>query len=87
MIYWQNADLQYGGCMTTKTCNIDHNKTICTCTFSCGRKGICCECIEYHRGSGELPGCYFPKEAEKSGDRSVNNFINIVKQKGTSFLK
>ena len=73
--------------MTTKTCNIDRNKTNCNCTFSCGRKGVCCECIDYHRGSGELPACYFPKDAEKSGDRSINNFVNIVKQKGTSFIK
>jgi len=34
----------------------------------------------------ELPACYFPKEEERSGDRSIANFINIVKQKGTAFL-
>jgi hypothetical protein len=73
--------------MTTKTCNIDTNKTHCTCTFSCGKAGICCACLDYHRSKAELPGCYFPKETEKTGDRSIASFINVVKQKGTSFLK
>ncbi|MDR2701744.1 MAG: DUF6485 family protein [Spirochaetaceae bacterium] len=72
--------------MTAKTCNVDHNKSTCTCSFSCGRKGLCCECVEYHRSRGEMPGCYFPKDAERGGDRSIANFINIVKQKGTAFL-
>lgn len=73
--------------MALKTCNVENNKRNCTCTFNCGRKGICCECIEYHRGNGELPGCYFPKDAEKSGNRSVANFISIVQQQGAAFLK
>jgi hypothetical protein len=33
-----------------------------------------------------LPGCYFPKAEERGGDRSIDSFINIVKQKGTAFL-
>jgi len=73
--------------MATKICNVENNKTHCNCTFNCGKKGICCECIAYHRGNGELPACYFPKDAEKSGDRSINNFIAIVNQKGISYLK
>ena len=73
--------------MAAKTCNIDSNKTKCNCSFNCGKKGICCECIHYHRGNGELPACYFPNDAEKSGNRSIANFISIVQQKGTSYLK
>lgn len=48
----------------------------CTCTYEpCPRKGKCCECIAYHRRSGELPGCLFSKDAERTYDRSVRNFI------------
>ncbi|MDR1133474.1 MAG: DUF6485 family protein [Synergistaceae bacterium] len=42
----------------------------CNCTFSCSRHGKCCECVAYHRGSGEFPGCFFSAKTEKSGDRS-----------------
>ncbi|MDR2552115.1 MAG: DUF6485 family protein [Treponema sp.] len=73
--------------MTTRTCMVDTNKSRCTCTFSCGRAGICCECIEYHRSKAELPGCYFPRDAEKTGDRSIASFTALVKQRGVSFLK
>ncbi|MCL1815896.1 MAG: DUF6485 family protein [Treponema sp.] len=72
--------------MTAKTCNVERNKSRCPCTFNCGKHGICCDCLEYHRSSGELPACYFPKDAEKSGNRSIANFISLVQQKGTSFL-
>ena len=39
------------------------NPTInCTCTYtSCSRHGKCCECVAYHRRSGEVPGCFFSK--------------------------
>lgn len=48
----------------------------CNCTYSgCLRYGICCECIAYHRSSGELPACYFDKAAEKTYDRSIENYI------------
>ncbi len=47
----------------------------CNCTYSgCPRYGICCECIAYHKGSGELPACYFDKAAEKTYDRSIENY-------------
>jgi len=72
--------------MTIKNCAIDQNKKHCPCTFSCGKKGICCECVDYHRANGELPGCYFPKDAERSGNRSIANFITVVEEKGTGFL-
>ena len=53
------------------------NKEKCTCTFSCSRKGNCCECIFYHQSKGELPGCMFPAEAEKTGNRSIEYFIKV----------
>ena len=57
-------------------CNLDKNKKNCTCTYEpCPRKGHCCECVTYHRKSGELPGCFFSASDEKSYDRSVERFI------------
>ena len=54
-----------------KECKVQKNTAACTCTYEpCSRKGICCECIRYHRASGELPGCLFSQEAEKTYDRS-----------------
>ena len=57
-------------------CKKEKNLKSCKCTYlSCSRRGICCECIRYHRQRGELPGCYFSKEAEKTYDRSIEKFI------------
>jgi len=54
------------------------NMERCTCTYEpCARKGNCCACIEYHRRSGELPGCLFPPEAERTYDRSIRHFVRI----------
>lgn len=59
-----------------RNCTVEKNKKNCTCTYEpCSRKGVCCECIEYHRRSGELPGCLFPSAAERTYDRSVQAFI------------
>jgi len=56
--------------------NLQANKDRCTCTYEpCERKGKCCECLQYHWRMGELPGCLFPSAAERSYDRSVENFI------------
>jgi hypothetical protein len=50
----------------------------CTCTYEpCSRKGLCCECIAYHWRYGELPGCLFPPEAERTYDRSIAYFIQV----------
>lgn len=62
-------------------CNVKMNLKNCTCTYEpCLRKGRCCECITYHRKSGELPGCLFPAEAERTYDRSKANFIKVQKR-------
>lgn len=59
-------------------CRKDSNLARCNCTWEpCDRKGVCCECISYHRERGELPACYFSKEAEASYDRSIDNFVRL----------
>jgi hypothetical protein len=61
-----------------KKCNVEKNKTKCTCTYEpCPRKGICCECISYHKNHGELPGCLFTPAAERTYDRSIAHFVRI----------
>lgn len=63
-------------------CRIDTNTKRCACTYDpCSRKGLCCECIAYHRKNGEIPGCLFPPDAEKSYDRSVRRFVQSVRSK------
>lgn len=38
--------------------NKSENLKNCTCTYEpCSRKGICCECITYHRKNGGRPDC------------------------------
>ena len=60
----------------TDCANKKRNDSICNCTYSeCSRHGVCCECLAYHRSSGELPACYFSKNSEKSYDRSIENYI------------
>ena len=58
------------------------NKEFCTCSYpGCSRKALCCECLRYHLGSGQLPGCVFPPEAEKTYDRSIEYFVSLHKKK------
>ncbi|RKY01095.1 MAG: hypothetical protein DRP54_04280 [Spirochaetes bacterium] len=58
-------------------CNKERNLSFCTCTYEpCSRKGVCCECIQYHRKMGEVPGCFFSKSGEATYNRSVRAFIN-----------
>jgi len=58
-----------------RSCNVEATRVTCSCTYPCQRKGICCECIAYHRGAGELPACYFTAAAERTYDRSVENWL------------
>ncbi|MCM8821490.1 MAG: DUF6485 family protein [Candidatus Omnitrophica bacterium] len=61
-----------------KCVNRDVNIKNCSCTYiSCGKRGMCCECVSYHRKNGEIPGCFFPPDAEKTYDRSIENFIRV----------
>lgn len=57
-------------------CMMETNKRHCNCTYEpCPRKYKCCECIRYHKKSGELPACFFSKEQEVTYDRSIAAFI------------
>ncbi|MFP4012802.1 MAG: DUF6485 family protein [Chitinispirillaceae bacterium] len=48
----------------------------CPCTYSsCSRRGKCCECVAYHRRSGEIPGCFFTPEGERTYNRTIKAFI------------
>ena len=59
-------------------CNSKSNQDNCSCTYEpCPRKGKCCECITYHWNMGELPGCLFPTEVERTYDRSIKKFIEV----------
>jgi len=56
-------------------CKQADNAATCACTYvTCGKRGICCECIASHLANKQLPGCCFPPEAEKGYDRSFANF-------------
>lgn len=57
-------------------CKLEENKKRCPCTYEpCPRKGKCCECVQYHLESGELPGCFFSKKDEATYDRSIARFV------------
>lgn len=59
----------------------EENRRGCTCTYEpCSRKGFCCQCIAYHRQMGEVPGCLFPADIERTYDRSVARFIRTMQQ-------
>lgn len=56
-------------------CKKDRNTSFCNCTYDpCSRKGVCCDCLQYHLKSQELPGCCFPPNVEKTYDRSFAAF-------------
>jgi Domain of unknown function (DUF6485) len=56
--------------------NQERNLSICNCTYEpCSRKGRCCECIQYHLRSKELPACAFSSDDERTYDRSFRKFI------------
>lgn len=59
-------------------CKQETNKKKCPCTYpGCSKKGICCECIEYHWRNRELPACFFPPDVEKTYDRGVSKFVEV----------
>jgi hypothetical protein len=60
-------------------CHKTKNLEFCTCTYeTCSRKGACCECLQYHLKSRQLPGCCFPPAAESTYDRSFEHFARLV---------
>lgn len=69
--------------MKPRNCEtFEQNLESCTCTYdSCSRKGRCCLCVAYHRDHGELPGCFFPADVERTYDRSIARFVACHKNK------
>jgi hypothetical protein len=60
-------------------CRKDRNSRSCNCTYEpCPRKGMCCDCLSYHRESRELPACFFPASAERTYDRSFEHFARLL---------
>ncbi|MCF7914837.1 MAG: DUF6485 family protein [Spirochaetaceae bacterium] len=70
-----------------KDCSQEKNAQNCNCTYPCSRKGLCCECITYHRRMAQLPACYFPDDIEAGYDRSVENFLRVLQERGPAFLR
>ena len=61
--------------------NQKQNLRNCNCSYNpCPRKGICCECIAYHRKNNQIPACFFSLGEEKTYDRSIENFIRTHKR-------
>jgi len=62
-------------------CYQEKRQKSCTCTYSCSRRGKCCECIDYHLSMDQLPGCVFAKiskDAEKAYNRDFEYFAKLV---------
>ena len=60
-------------------CRKQDNLDFCNCSYGpCSRKGICCECLQYHLRSRQLPGCCFSDAAERTYDRSFDHFARLV---------
>ena len=61
-------------------CKKSANLKACNCSYSpCPRKGLCCECLQYHLRSRELPACAFPTDVERTYDRSFERFATLVR--------
>lgn len=66
-----------------RNCDKDKNKKACNCSYEpCSRKGLCCECVTYHRKMGQLPACYFPEDVERTYDRSIATFVKTYQSRG-----
>lgn len=63
-------------------CKKEQNMNFCNCTYPCGKMGVCCDCLHYHRRMGELPACYFPDDIEKGYDRTIENFVALFNERG-----
>ena len=65
-----------------RECTVEKNKKTCTCTYPCSKRGVCCDCLQSHFSSGELPGCLFPADVEKTYDRSIETFVRTYNERG-----
>jgi hypothetical protein len=60
--------------------NQKQNLANCNCSYApCARKGVCCECVSYHRRNKQIPACFFSAQAEKTYDRSLENFLRSIR--------
>ena len=63
-------------------CKVEQNREMCGCTYtSCSKSGMCCECLQSHFQRGELPGCLFPEDVEKTYDRSIERFVQAFNER------
>lgn len=63
-------------------CKKEKNLGHCNCSYDpCPRKGICCDCLTYHRKKRQMPACFFPDDAERTYDRSFEHFARLVDEK------
>jgi len=61
-------------------CKREQNTARCNCSYEpCERKGVCCECLQYHLAKKQVPACFFPDDIERTYDRSITNFIKTCK--------
>jgi hypothetical protein len=52
-----------------KECRSGKNLEACNCSYEpCSRKGVCCECLQYH-------------SVERTYDRSLRRFMAVMKDK------
>lgn len=64
-------------------CKKEENLKRCPCTYtSCGKMGMCCDCLLSHLRQGELPGCCFPEDVEATYDRSIERFVETYRTRG-----
>lgn len=60
-------------------CKKQTNLKRCNCSYpGCSKKGMCCDCLQYHLSARQLPACCFPKDIEKTSDRSFERFAWLV---------
>lgn len=63
-------------------CKKEKNLDRCNCTYEpCGRKGTCCDCLQYHLRMRQLPACCFDSDTERTYDRSFEHFARLVTEK------
>ncbi|HON78859.1 MAG TPA: DUF6485 family protein [Spirochaetota bacterium] len=63
-------------------CKKENNLKRCNCSYEpCSRKGVCCDCVQYHLRARELPACFFDNAAERTYDRSFEHFARLVSEK------
>ena len=62
-------------------CKEEENKSTCNCSYPCNKKGFCCECLSYHWNRKEVPACFFPRDIEKTYNRSIENFIKVYQER------